>query len=53
MSAVVCCMPRASVIISNQEQGPPACDIQWAVKGTKYIRCPGEIPTASLHDIRI
>lgn len=29
---VVYCIPRASAIISDQEQGPFACDIQWAMK---------------------
>ena len=47
------CILRALVIISNQEQGPPASDIQWAMKGTKYIHCPGEIPAASPHEISI
>lgn len=50
---MVYCIPGALVIISNQEQGPPARDIQWAMKGTEYIHYPGEIPAASPHEISI
>lgn len=43
--------PRASVTISNEEQGPPAYDIQWSMKQTEYLHCPGEITTASPYEI--
>lgn len=46
-------IPRLLVIISNQEQGPLACDIQWAMKRTKDTHCPGEIPKASQYEISI
>ena len=50
---VVYCIPRAWVTTSNQEQGPHACNIQWAVQGTKYMDGPGDIPAASPREISL